>query len=383
MQLLYIHGNYADSEAANIVQVVNMCQAFAQCGLEVLLAIGAPRDKSKNPLDSITTILGEKPAFRIVTFRKFTLFGVFEMLGVYLGVRRLLCQTKADLCYVRDPLVLQLCINAGFLTIFETHDARLNYTSRLLNTFWEKSLLANAKRAKLIKFIAISHALGELWRLKGVPEQKIAVLHDGFSSHIFGAEEEQIVARKKLMLPTNKKVVVYAGRLSVDREPERLINLAKSHPDVCFVAVGGPQSQKLAMESLSLKSRVNNIFWVGHVSHPTVYHYLRAADVLLMLWSWQVRHVKYFSPLKMFEYMAAGRIIVGQAFPVIKEILDNDRTAFLADPDSYEDLNAKLSLALSLTYPSEMASKARSLALAEYSWIARARKILQTLDGSV
>jgi glycosyltransferase involved in cell wall biosynthesis len=364
---------------ANVVQVANMCQAFALCGADVILAIAAPRNKTKDPDDLVTKILGESPAFKILTYKKFTLFGRMEILGTYFGVRSLLRKIKADLCYVRDPLILQLSLKAGLSTVFEAHDSKLNFRSQLFNKLWENDMLVNVKRSKLIRFITISRALGDYWRVKGIPEQKITVLHDGFSSRIFEIEKKQIDARKELSLPVEKKIVVYAGRLNADREAERLIYLAKNNPDVSFIVIGGPEAQKVKLENLSSISKVRNISWIGHISHVKVAEYLFAADVLLMIWTWQVPHVKYFSPLKMFEYMAAGRIIVGEAFPTITEVLENGRTAYLADPDSFEDLCVKLNQALNQSYPSAMATRARQLALEEYSWNNRARKILESV----
>jgi glycosyltransferase involved in cell wall biosynthesis len=47
----------------------------------------------------------------------------------------------------------------------------------------------------------------------------------------------------------------------------------------------------------------------------------------------QPRSVAYASPLKIFEYMAAGRAIVAPDQPNIREILQHERTALLFDPD--------------------------------------------------
>lgn len=48
----------------------------------------------------------------------------------------------------------------------------------------------------------------------------------------------------------------------------------------------------------------------------------------------QPRVVSYASPLKIFEYMAAGRAIVAPDQPNIREILRDDETALLFDPSA-------------------------------------------------
>ena len=57
-----------------------------------------------------------------------------------------------------------------------------------------------------------------------------------------------------------------------------------------------------------------------------------------MIWTDKTNTMNYCSPLKLFEYMAAGRIIVGHDFPTISEVLTNNETALLVPPDSFEAL---------------------------------------------
>ena len=128
---------------------------------------------------------------------------------------------------------------------------------------------------------------------------------------------------------------------------------------------------------------LSNIVFTGHVRHQDVKQYLFAADVLLMIWSRQVPTINYCSPLKMFEYMAAERIIVGHAFPTILEVLKDGEDAYLADPDSFDDLRKKMALALNEEYPNSMAKRARELAMKKYTWQARARAILSFLEASI
>ncbi len=80
--------------------------------------------------------------------------------------------------------------------------------------------------------------------------------------------------------------------------------------------------------------------------------------------------------------MAAGRIIVGYAFPTIEEILVDGETALLANPGNYRELENKLAEALTIRYPSKMVQKARNLALVDYSWERRAQNILESISSN-
>ena len=125
--------------------------------------------------------------------------------------------------------------------------------------------------------------------------------------------------------------------------------------------------------------KLTNLQLTGWLAKEKVKQYLSAADALLMIWTKKVPTINYCSPLKMFEYMAAGRIIVGHAFPTIREVLTDGENACLAEPDSFEDLCNKLSDALYDPNLSQMAAKARDLVLKEYTWQKRAQTIMEKI----
>ena len=51
------------------------------------------------------------------------------------------------------------------------------------------------------------------------------------------------------------------------------------------------------------------------------------------------------SPMKMFEYMAAGRAIVTSDLPVIREVL-NEKNAVFCEPDVLEDWKVKIEIVI-------------------------------------
>jgi len=351
--------------------------------MKVTLAIPHPRERAVAAAELVSIHLAQKPDFQVTTYHKITVAGRFNILGSYFGARKILNTTHADVSFVRDPLLLHLCINSGLETVFESHGIYLNEDSRLLNRLWEKDVLSKAKSDKLIKFVTISHALADFWRKRGVPEHKLLVAHDGVNADLFGSLRSKTEVRKELDLPLNGQIIVYAGSLKPDRHIERIIHLARIFKDILFVVVGGRKERRLHYESLSKDINVKNVLWIGHIPHASVASYLQAADILLMLWSWEVPTITVCSPMKVFEYMASGRIIVGEAFPTIEEILTDDETALLAQPDDFDDLVKNIEEALYQNSESIIASRARELALKEYTWRSRAQKILTDLERSV
>ena len=63
--------------------------------------------------------------------------------------------------------------------------------------------------------------------------------------------------------------------------------------------------------------------------------YLAAADVAVLPNSSQAQiSSNYTSPLKLFEYLASGKPVVASNVPAIREIVQNEQTALLVEPDN-------------------------------------------------
>ena len=98
-------------------------------------------------------------------------------------------------------------------------------------------------------------------------------------------------------------------------------------PALRLVVVGdGPARADLSAQAaaLGIASRVE---FLGLAERDAIPGLVGGFDIAL-----QPQVVAYASPLKVFEYMAAGRAIVAPDQPNIREILTHDRTALLFDP---------------------------------------------------
>ncbi len=273
---------------------------------------------------------------------------------------------------------MRSCAEANVKYTYESHNNIMHQGSTLLSNYWAKTLIKETRKRRFCKLIAISDNLKNYWISQGVQESKIIALHDGFSDTMFRPEIMQIDARKFLGLPLNKKIVVYSGSIFADREVDNIVMLAQKIPSAYFVVVGGPQKNVKYFQYIVSSKRLQNISFVGRKPHYLIPHYLFASDVLLGLWSRKVPTINYCSPLKIFEYMASGRVIVAHAFPTIREVL-TDKNAYLADPDDFEHLLVQVKRALLLSYPNEIAENARHDAMLTYTWNKRAKLIMENV----
>ena len=86
------------------------------------------------------------------------------------------------------------------------------------------------------------------------------------------------------------------------------------------------------------------------------------------------------SPLKMFEYMAAGKAIVSSDLPALREVLTDGEDALLvpaADVDAWEEAVDRLLADEALR--TRLGVAAQKKLLRDFTWEARAERVLQGL----
>ena len=109
--------------------------------------------------------------------------------------------------------------------------------------------------------------------------------------------------------------------------------------------------------------------------------YLYASDILLALWSSKVPTINYCSPLKIFEYMAAGRTIIAHNFPTIREVLENEMDSLLCEPDNFDSLRSSLNKALNDKKNSDYGLRARKKAFKLYAWDKRVSELIRFIKS--
>ena len=179
-------------------------------------------------------------------------------------------------------------------------------------------------------------------------------------------------------MPEDAKTVVYTGRVNHKKGLDLVIEAARRLPHLTFLFVGSYGEGPIE----AMARQVKNIVIVPWQTEETLGNYICAADVLLVPPSLQplAKFGTTVLPLKLFFYLGSGRPILAGNTPDVAEVLKDNETALLCEPDSLDALVTGLK---ALTDNDLLANRLAANAKADsqnYTWSARAEKIFSTLQ---
>jgi glycosyltransferase involved in cell wall biosynthesis len=176
------------------------------------------------------------------------------------------------------------------------------------------------------RILAVTGALRDMIIAKDVAPERIAVVPNGvvLSRYLPAPFRPAAPSHGQLVLGFVGFVRSWHGLDAVLRAMAADRDAA---PIVLTVIGEGPARAEL--EALAAELGITGrIRFSGLVDHNRVPDLIADFDIAL-----QPKVVPWASPLKIFDYMAAGRAIVAPDMPNIREILVHERTALLFDPE--------------------------------------------------
>ncbi len=167
---------------------------------------------------------------------------------------------------------------------------------------------------------------------------------------------------------------------------EMVAALAEATRGIDLHVVGGSDAELAAWRSRVGEpvGRGSRVWFHGFVPHGDLAWYYQRCDAFLAPYRASVEGVergkdlsRWMSPLKIFEYMAAGRPILCSSLPVLREVLQHGVNALLLPPDdvgAWRDALYQLHEDAELRYA--LGARARADLLARFTWKARAERVL-------
>ncbi len=371
MKLIYIDSARLPTEKAHGYQTCKMCEEFARAGIEVELLIPNRSNQIKQDIFSYyglqknfkvkklfcpNLVWLERPGFILQTF----IFLIFS--------RFYLFTQKYDILYCRDKLMGLLL--KDFVLEVHVLPEKIGFFYKRL---WKKARL----------LVVLNDFLKQRLVKTGVSEKKILISPDAVDLKKFDIDLDKDEARRKLQLPLDKKIVLYAGHLYRWKGASVLLEAARNFQfpvsnfqKILFVFVGGMAEDIKIFKSQISNYELQNAMIVGHRPPQEIPVWLKAADVLVLTGTAKSDISRYYtSPLKMFEYMASGKPIVAPRLESFLGVL-NGENSFLVEPDNPEALAQGIKKLLSDEILSQKISSKARLDVKNYTWEKRAERIL-------
>jgi glycosyltransferase involved in cell wall biosynthesis len=209
----------------------------------------------------------------------------------------------------------------------------------------------------------------------GIPRDRILVVQDGYDPEEFMQRVSRADVRKELNLPADAFVALYGGSFYPWKGVDLAVQAWEKTPEQWhLVLVGGPEGDRARLEALiapPVRSRVHILPMRPRADLVRLYP---AADVALLTSSPNHTIAKqYTSPLKQFEYLAAGLPVVASDVPSSHEVL-TDTTARFFKPSVDGFLSTMRAVAEDPAWR-ERASVTGPQCVLPFSWERRARSI--------
>lgn len=177
--------------------------------------------------------------------------------------------------------------------------------------------------------LPVTDVLADYVRTVGVREDRIAVIPNGAGESFLDGSADGASVRSRHSLD-GKLVLGFTGFVRAWHGIDKVIDLLAGNrlPSEAHLLMVGDGPARADLEAQAERLGVSDrVTFTGVIQRDVVPHYVAAFDIAL-----QPHVVAYASPLKLIEYLALGRAIVGPATPNIQEILTDRETGLLFEP---------------------------------------------------
>ncbi len=376
MRIACIATSRVPSRTANSIQVMKVCQALATLGHEVRLFV--PRLAEPQPWEALATHYGLRTCFQVIWLRA---WGGLRRYDFSLRAVSAARRWGAELYYLWPYQAAALASSLGLPSLLEVHDLP---TGRLGPWLFRRFLAGSGARRLLVTTDALRALLAERFGVTLEPPF-LQIAPNGVDLERYANLPEPAEARRQLDLP-EAFTAGYTGHLYPGRGLELMAELARRHPQFRFLWAGGEAQAVAAWRERLAAQGLQNVHLLGFVPNERLPLVQAACDVLLMPYARRIAvsgggdTSAVASPMKAFEYLAAGRPVLSSDLPVFREVLSEDN-ALLLPPEDVEAWSAALQELAADPARRQLLARAAKGEAARYSWEERARRALEGVSA--
>ena len=314
MKVFYLSNNKFPGSIASSLQTVKMCEAFSYLKHEVTLVCPGTNKSQEN----IFKYYDVQNRFNIKVLKKYKKFPLgikyylFSISSILLSLKN-----KPDIFITRNFFTSFLLVMLKKKHILELHHD-VEIESRIVQFLIKRTRYLNSN--KIIKLVAITESIKKHFQTNyDIKEKKILVSPSGSS------------LKTNFSFNRNRKLKIgYFGSIYKSRGAETFINLSKIDRDNDYYLFGNLNQYK------NLKNNIDNLHLKGYIPYKDISTYLTKMDVLLMPYLSKATAtgdvgniIKFTSPLKLFDYLASGKIIIASNIEVLKEVINKNNAIFI------------------------------------------------------
>jgi glycosyltransferase involved in cell wall biosynthesis len=377
-RLLVIANARMPNEKAHGYQTALMCEAFALTGAQVKLVV--PRRVNTSELRGITdaaAYYGLRDNFDIVRLPCIDFLWMsgsqfaflLQTVTFIISLVFWLPFQKSDTLFTRDHFVMAVLtlMSPRRKLIYEVHSKFRSGRGKHLQGWILR---------RVGKVVSLTGTMAR--QLEELGARDVIVAHDGVRPERFDDLPTASQIRAEIGIAESAFVACYAGRLhtmGMSKGLDVFVEAAAQVGGIVFLLVGGPDEH---VEALRARWTLppEDFVAVGTVPPVDVPRYLAAADVCLITSPQNEFFANETSPMKLFEYMMAGRAIIASDLPSTREVVRHGESAYLVPPSDVEALAEALRvLRDDVTLQRKLGAQAAQDAR-QYTWQARAERIL-------
>ena len=355
MKIVYVAETSLTNKSAYTQHVVKMCDAFSQLNHDIILYLPKVGENFVFEILKKKFLLTAKREFKIKSLIDKKLTNFFFKLFFLRKVLKNVISDKPDLIITRSSLSSVLLSIFKIKHILEIH-SEFQFLTKFLMIY-----LRFIESNYIKKKILISESLNKIFKFKKID---YIVLHDGVDINNFKVKENKNEIKK----------LCYTGSFYKGRGLELIIELARNFKDLEFELYGQTDGK--------LNINLNNVKIFDYVNYCDIPNILNNSDILLMPYANKVfvrskslNTANYCSPLKMFDYLASGKIIISSKLNGICEVLKHKENSIIVEEFKYEFWKKEINKILRNEYDLQSIKKNAIKTANKFTWIKRASTI--------
>jgi hypothetical protein len=311
MNIHYLATANVPSGSANSIQIIKMCEAFKSNGHNIKLIL--PNLISEDNLNYDYYDVKNKFYIKKIGKKIKSIKGVFNLIIPLFLVIESLKDKNNELIITRNIIVSLILIIIRKKHILELHDD-ISTSGKFSSLIFKLFNLLDSKYIHKIIFITNS--------LKIYISKKYNYSNNNYKILPDATEVYNFNIKKNYKKYFN---IGYFGSIYSSRGIDIVVKLSETDKKNKYFIYGGNKDES---GKIKIKIRTKNLFIYPRVSYKDVKSLLCKMDILLMPYKNRVTiggdfgdTSKFMSPLKMFDYLGASKIILASELEVLKEIL--------------------------------------------------------------